>query len=181
MDAGEPVGDIASVASFFVSRIDTKVDKLLPEDSPLRGRAAVDNAKLAYVDVFEQVFAGPGWDRLAAAGARVQRPLWASTSTKNPAYPPTLYVDTLIAEHTVNTVPDATLEAYRTHGSPAPDTIHEGLDEARATMAGLADAGVDFAQVDARARAGGREGVRRRLRRHAAQAIQEKREAIGVS
>ena len=77
----------------------------------------------------------------------MQRPLWASTSTKNPAYAPTLYVDTLIAEHTVNTVPDATLDAYRTHGDPRPDTIHDGVDEARATMSGLADAGVDFAQV----------------------------------
>jgi transaldolase len=180
VDAGEPVGDIASVASFFVSRIDTKVDKLLPEGSPLRGRAAVDNAKLAYVEVFEEVFAGSRWDRLAAAGARVQRPLWASTSTKNPAYAPTLYVDTLIAEHTVNTVPDATLDAYRTHGDPRPDTIHEGVDEARATMSGLADAGVDFDQVTRELE---QEGVKAFADAYDGmlQAIQEKREAIGVS
>jgi transaldolase len=180
VDAGEPVGDIASVASFFVSRIDTQVDKQLPEGSPLRGRAAVDNAKLAYVDVFEQVFQGPRWERLAAAGARVQRPLWASTSTKNPAYAPTLYVDTLIAEHTVNTVPDATLDAYRTHGDPRADTIHEGVDEARKTMAGLADAGVDFAQVTRELED---EGVKAFADAYDGmlKAIQEKREAIGVS
>jgi transaldolase len=180
VDAGEPVGDIASVASFFVSRIDTKVDKQLPEGSPLRGRAAVDNAKLAYVDVFEQVFQGPRWERLAAAGARVQRPLWASTSTKNPAYAPTLYVDTLIAEHTVNTVPDTTLDAYRTHGDPHADTIHEGVDEARKTMNGLADAGVDFAQVTRELED---EGVKAFADAYDGmlKAIQEKREAIGVS
>jgi transaldolase len=179
VEAGEPVDAIASVASFFVSRIDTKVDKLLPEGSELRGKAAVANAKIAYADVYEQIFAGAGWERLAAAGANEQRPLWASTSTKNPAYSPTLYVDTLIGKNTVNTVPDATLEAYRTAGEPRPDTIKEGLDEARATMRALAEAGVDFAQVTDELE---REGVKAFADAYDGmlEAIQEKREAIGV-
>ena len=95
---GEDVRDAASVASFFVSSIDSKVDALLPEGSPLRGRTAVANAKRAYADVFQQVFAGDRWEALAALGARPQKALWASTSTKNPSYPPTLYVDPLIGQ-----------------------------------------------------------------------------------
>ncbi len=144
--AGHPLGDIRSVASFFVSRIDTKVDAALPEDSALRGKAAVANAKIAYADVYEAVFGGDAWQPLEAAGAHRQRPLWASTSTKNPDYSPTMYVDPLIGPDTVNTVPDATLDAFRTDGTPG-DTIREGLDEARAVMQGIADAGVDFAAV----------------------------------
>ena len=144
--AGEPLTGIQSVASFFVSRIDTKVDALLPEGSPLRGKAAVANAKIAYADVYRKVFEGAAWQPLAAAGAARQRPLWASTSTKNAAYSPTIYVDDLIGPDTVNTVPDATLEAFRTLGNPG-SRIMEGLDEARRVMVDIAAAGVDFAAV----------------------------------
>src|ERR1700690_2895028 len=111
---GHEIDNIASVASFFVSRVDSKVDDLLPEGSPLRGKAAVANAKLAY-DEFRKTFAGERWENLKAKGANLQRPLWASTSTKNPAYPDTLYIDNLIGPHTINTVPPATLEAVRDH------------------------------------------------------------------
>ena len=115
--AGEPVDRLASVASFFVSRVDTKVDARLEElgRADLQGMAAVANAKLAYRS-FQRIFSGPRWEALAAKGAHVQRPLWASTSTKNPAYPDTLYVDTLIGPDTVNTMPEATIDAARDHG-----------------------------------------------------------------
>ena len=126
--AGQPLERIASVASFFVSRVDTKVDGRLPEDSPLRGRAAIANARLAYA-AFQETFKGPRWEALEAHGARLQRPLWASTSTKNPAYVDTLYVDNLIGAHTVNTVPPQTLEAFRDHGS-ARETITWELERA---------------------------------------------------
>ncbi len=144
--AGESLAGIQSVASFFVSRIDTKVDAMLPEGSPLLGKTAVANAKIAYADVYQRVFEGADWQPLAAAGGARQRPLWASTSTKNPAYSPTIYVDDLIGPDTVNTVPDATLEAFRTQGNPG-SRIMEGVDEARAVMAGIAAAGIDFAVV----------------------------------
>jgi len=146
VEAGEDVSKIASVASFFVSRIDSKIDAALPADSPLRGKIAIANAKLAYADVFQVVFAGARWERLAAAGANVQRPLWASTSTKDPAYPATMYADALIGRDTVNTVPDATLEAFRTGGTAA-STLGQGVDEARAQIAALGDAGVDLDQI----------------------------------
>lgn len=146
--AGEAVDGIHSVASFFVSRIDTKVDGLLPDDSPLRGKAAIANAKIAYADVYQRIFEGADWAALAAQGANAQRALWASTGTKNPAYSKTLYVDELIGPDTVNTVPDATLEAFRTDGHPAL-TLTAGLDEARQVMADVAAAGIDFAQVTA--------------------------------
>ncbi|MFN8051273.1 MAG: transaldolase [Acidimicrobiales bacterium] len=114
---------VASVASFFISRVDVEVDKRLeaigtPEALALRGRAAFVQGQLAY-EMFTKTFAGPRWEALAAKGARVQRPLWASTSTKNPAYPDTLYLDTLIGPDTVNTVPDATLVAFEDHGTVA--------------------------------------------------------------
>jgi transaldolase len=146
--AGEAVDGIHSVASFFVSRIDTKVDALLPDDSPLRGRTAIANAKIAYADVYQRIFENGDWATLAAKGGNAQRALWASTGTKDPAYSPTLYVDELIGPNTVNTVPDATLEAFRTGGHPAP-TLTAGLDEARQVMEGVAAAGIDFAQVTA--------------------------------
>ena len=147
LERGEPVTGIRSVASFFVSRIDTKVDALLPEGSPLRGKAAVANAKIAYADVYQAVFDGdPRWQPVEAAGGARQRALWASTSTKNPDYPACIYVDGLIGPDTVNTVPDVTLEAFRTQGDPGAH-LTEGLDEARAAMQGLADAGIDFAAV----------------------------------
>ena len=129
---------MASVASFFVSRVDSAIDARLPAESPLRGRAGIANAKLAYAN-FERVFSGPRFEKLAAEGARVQRPLWASTSVKDPSYPDTMYVSELIGPDTVNTMPTVTLEAWLDHGDPRPDTIREGVDEARSLEA----AGID--------------------------------------
>ena len=145
--AGLPVGSIASVASFFVSRMDTKVDKLLPAASPLRGKAAIAYTRLAYAE-FEKVFHGDRFARCRAAGCQPQRPLWASTSVKDPAYPDTLYVDNLIGPHTVNTVPPATLEAFRQHGQAAL-TITAGLDGARQTIADLETLGICMDTVTA--------------------------------
>ncbi|HEY3670992.1 MAG TPA: transaldolase [Acidimicrobiia bacterium] len=143
---GDP-STIASVASFFVSRVDTETDRRLPEDSPLRGKAAVANAKLAYA-LFRQRFSGPRWDALAAKGARLQRPLWASTSTKNPAYPPTLYIDELIGADTVNTLAPASIEALqRGEGNQRANTVAEDVDGARQVMVDLAAAGVDIDDV----------------------------------
>jgi transaldolase/glucose-6-phosphate isomerase len=135
----------ASVASFFVSRMDSKVDARLPEESPLRGKAAIANAKLAY-EVFRQTFSGPRWQKLAKAGAHLQRPLWASTSTKNPAYPDTLYVDNLIGPDTVNTLPPQTLDAVRDHGKAAV-TINEDLDDAHGVFAKLESSGISIERV----------------------------------
>jgi transaldolase len=147
--AGADISRLASVGSFFVSRVDTETDRRLPDGHPLRGKAAVANAKLAYQQ-FLAAHSGARWDALAAVGARVQRPLWASTSTKNPAYSPTLYVDTLIGRDTVNTLAQASVDALAAgEGNLRPDTVLEGLDDARATMAGLAEAGVDFDDVTA--------------------------------
>jgi transaldolase len=130
-----------------VSRVDTETDKRLPDDSPLRGKAAVANAKLAY-ELFRRRFSGPRWEALAARGARLQRPLWASTSTKNPDYPSTLYVDELIGPDTVNTLAPASIEALqRGEGNQRADSITEGVDEARRAMADLAAAGVDMTDV----------------------------------
>ena len=141
---------VSSVASFFVSRVDTEVDRRLeaigtPEALELRGRAAVAQAKLAY-QLFQDRCSGARWDALAARGARYQRPLWASTSTKNPAYPDTMYVDNLVGPHTVNTLPDATIEAFEDHGRLAR-TVDDDVDEARRTLDRLADAGVDLDDV----------------------------------
>ena len=144
---GDDVARLASVASFFVSRVDTETDRRLPDGHPLRGKAAVANARLAY-QRFLSTFRGARWDALTAKGARVQRPLWASTSTKNPAYSPTLYVDTLIGRDTVNTLAQASIDALAAgEGDLRPDTVLEGVDDAQATMAGLADAGIDFDDV----------------------------------
>ena len=141
---------VRSVASFFVSRVDTEVDRRLdaigtPEALALRGKAAVAQAKLAYRD-FRRTFSGSRWEQLAARGANAQRPLWASTSTKNPAYPETLYVDTLIGPDTVNTMPEATLEAFERAGTLAR-TVDGDLAEAEATWQQLADVGVDLDDV----------------------------------
>src|SRR5688572_11069790 len=138
--AGHSIDHIASVASFFVSRVDTKIDPKLPEDSALHGKAAIANAKLAY-DEFQKTFVGRRWENLKVKGARVQRPLWASTSTKNPAYPDTIYVDNLIGPETVNTVPPQTLEAIRDHGK-AEITLTRDLDKAQETIAQLDDQGI---------------------------------------
>jgi transaldolase len=149
VDAGEDVSAINSVASFFVSRIDVEADRRLPADAPLRGRIAVANAKLAFADVFLTTHSGPRWERLAAAGAAPQRPLWASTGAKNAAYSPTLYIDELIGEHTVTTVPDATLDAFRDAPEPAPTrvTVLDDIDRARADLAALDEAGVDLGDI----------------------------------
>ena len=141
---------IQGVASFFVSRVDTLVDRLLdeiatPEALALRGKVAVAQAQVAYQH-FLQAFSGPRWEALRARRACPQRPLWASTSTKNPAYPELLYVDSLIGPDTVNTMPDATLEAFADHGTPAR-TIDVDDDEARIVLEQVAAVGVDMDDV----------------------------------
>jgi transaldolase len=148
--SGGDISTVSSVASFFVSRVDTEVDRRLetlgtPDALALRGKAAVANAKLAYA-LFEERFATDRWKALEAKGASVQRPLWASTSTKNPAYPETLYVDNLIGPQTVNTMPDQTLDDFEDHGR-LERTVDQGVDEARAVFADLARVGVDMADV----------------------------------
>jgi len=147
---GGDLASVRSVASFFVSRVDTEVDRRLeavgtPAALALRGKAALAQAKLAY-RLFGDRFAGERWERLAARGARVQRPLWASTSTKNPSYPDTLYVDSLIGPDTVNTLPEATIAAFEDHGTLAR-SIDRGVDHACAVMDKLAEVGVDMDDV----------------------------------
>jgi transaldolase len=144
---GKDVSRVASVASFFVSRVDTAVDRELQKigNRDLQGRIAIANAKLAY-SRFSQIFRGPRWERLAALGAKVQRPLWASTGTKNPNYADTLYVDELIGPRTVNTLPPATLQAWLDHGKAAP-TLELRVDEARAQVARLADLEVSLDRI----------------------------------
>ncbi|GAB4448728.1 MAG: transaldolase [Anaerolineae bacterium] len=151
--AGEPVERIASVASFFLSRIDTYVDRELPEDSPLRGKAAIASARLAYAH-FEATFRDARFRALEQAGARLQRVLWASTSTKNPAYPDLHYVEPLIGPHTVNTMPPHTLAAFKDHGTAAL-TLTQGLNEAHDLMQDLARAGVDLDAITAQLQADG--------------------------
>lgn len=147
--AGGDPSTVSSVASFFVSRVDTETDRRLPDGSPLRGKAAVANAKLAYA-LFQERFAGDRWDALAAKGARLQRPLWASTSTKNPAYSSTLYVDDLVGVHTVNTLAPASIEAlHRGDANLRAGAVTEGLDDAQQVMDDLAAAGIDFDDVTA--------------------------------
>lgn len=148
---GHDLSKIGSVASFFVSRVDTEVDKRLEkigseQASKLRGRAAVANARLAY-ERYSQVFASDRWQALADAGAHPQRPLWASTSTKNPDYRDVIYVEELIAPGTVNTMPEPVINAYAEHGETSGDTVTAAYDEARKVFAGLASAGVDMTDV----------------------------------
>jgi transaldolase len=148
--AGHPLDRLVSVASFFVSRVDGKVDPLLDRtEDPfqLRGSIAIANAAMAYA-AFERTLASPRWQTLAAAGARPQRPLWASTSTKDPRYPDTHYVEPLVAPHTVTTLPPETLEAYRDHGRPAV-RIAATIAEAPGRLGALAEAGIDLAEVTA--------------------------------
>jgi transaldolase/glucose-6-phosphate isomerase len=139
---GHPIDHIASVASFFVSRVDSKVDPQLPDDSSLKGKAAIANAKLAY-DLYHQTFVGRRWENLKVKSASVQRPLWASTSTKNPDYPDTRYVDELIGPETVNTVPPATLDAFKDHGT-VEMTLMRDLDEAQSTIDQLEAVGISM-------------------------------------
>jgi len=143
--AGGDLRRIASVASFFVSRVDSKVDSVLGRPQSPDSLAAVHNARVAY-DSFSRIFSGPDWDELAAAGAAVQRPLWASTSTKNPDYPDTIYVDQLAGPHTVNTMPESTLDAVRDHGDVGDRLTGMG-DEARAALTDLGRQGVDLDQI----------------------------------
>jgi transaldolase len=149
-DRGGDLAGVHSVASFFVSRVDTEVDRRLqaigtPEALSLQGRAAVAQAKLAY-QLFLQRFAGERWARLEQLGAHPQRPLWASTSTKNPAYPDTLYVDELIGPDTVNTLPETTIAAFEDHGR-LQTSIDRHADEAIDVMRRLAGAGIDMEDV----------------------------------
>ena len=145
-EGGDP-SKVASVASFFVSRIDTEADRRLDEvdHGELKGRLAVANAKLAYRH-YQRTFPGARWEYLAGKGATPQRVLWASTSTKNPAYKDTLYVDELIGPDTVNTMPEETVEAFQAHGSRRA-TLIEGMAEAEAFLDELAEAGVDYDDV----------------------------------
>jgi transaldolase len=143
---GHDLTKMASVASFFVSRVDSEVDKRLGKDHPLRGKAAVANARLAY-QAYEEVFGGARWKALEAAGAKPQRPLWASTGVKDPAYRDTMYVEDLVAPGTVNTMPEATLEAVADHGAIRGDTVTGNYAEARQTFDDLKSAGVDMVDV----------------------------------
>jgi len=155
--AHQPIDGLASVASFFVSRVDTEIDKRLDAliaNAPqaekerlqlLKGRAAIANAKLAY-RLFKQKFAGPRWEALAKQGARVQRPLWASTSTKNPAYRDVMYVEELIGPHTVDTMPPATIEAFRDHGVVAR-TVDKKVSVAEAVLKEIEAAGISIREV----------------------------------
>lgn len=141
---------VASVASFFISRVDTEVDRRLdaigtPEALAQKGKAALAQGKLAY-ELFSEKFHGPRWDALVARGAKVQRPLWASTSTKNPAYPDTLYIDQLIGPNTINTMPDQTIEAFNDHGTVAR-TVDVGVDQARRDWESLARFDIDVDDV----------------------------------
>jgi transaldolase len=146
--AGHNLRRSASVASFFVSRLDTVIDGQLaghPAEIELRGQAGIANARLAYAR-FQEIFAGPRWEALVAQGARVQRPLWASTSTKNPAYPDTIYADALIGPHTVDTMPPQTVEAFRDHGKVA-QTVTQDVAGAARLMQRLAAEGIDMDAV----------------------------------
>src|SRR5690606_20722966 len=147
---GDP-GRVASVASFFVSRMDTEVDDRLeaigtPEATELRGRTAIANARLAY-RAFLDTFSGENWQRLVADGARIQRPLWASTSTKNPDFRDTLYVEELVAPHTVNTMPLETIDAYQEHGPEPVAFGPEEMAEARTVIDEMGRVGVDYDDV----------------------------------
>ncbi|MGW7238270.1 transaldolase [Streptomyces sp. NPDC054804] len=148
---GLDLSTIHSVASFFVSRVDAEIDKRLTvlgtdEALALKGRAALANARLAY-EAYEQVFAGDRWTALESAGANRQRPLWASTGVKDPSYKDTLYVDELVAPGTVNTMPEATLNATADHGDVRGDTVTGGYDRARADLAAVERLGVSYDEV----------------------------------
>jgi transaldolase len=150
---GHDLADIHSVASFFVSRVDSEIDKRLEAmtdgpgtDPDLRGKAGVANARLAF-QMYEEFFTGERWEALAAKGARKQRPLWASTGVKNPDYDDTMYVVDLVVEGTVNTMPEKTLEAVADHGEVRGDRVRPFYDDAHAHMHALAEAGIDYDDV----------------------------------
>src|SRR3954470_15706139 len=145
---GDSLDGIASVASFFVSRVDTEIDKRLDKagaDASLKGKAGIANARLAY-QAYEEVFSSERWRALEAKGAAPQRPLWASTGVKNPEYSDTMYISELIAPGTVNTMPEKTLKAYADHGQPGTP-VQKAYDDAAAVMKSVADAGVDLDDV----------------------------------
>jgi transaldolase len=147
--AGGDPSEVASVASFFVSRVDTETDRRLDEiggHDELKGKLAIANAKLAYA-VFKEIFSGEDWEFLESKGATEQRPLWASTSTKNPQYGDLMYVEELVGPQTVNTMPVSTLEALMDHGEVNPKALEEGLDEALALIEKLKEVGVDYEDV----------------------------------
>lgn len=144
--AGKDLSTIHSVASFFVSRVDSEIDKRLPDDSPLRGKAAIANARLAY-EAYEEVFGSERFKALAAKGANAQRPLWASTGVKDPAYPDTMYVTELVVANTVNTMPEKTLQAVADHGELHGDAVTGTYDEARKVIADLEAVGISYDEV----------------------------------
>jgi len=145
--AGQSIDHIASVASFFLSRIDVLVDPMLEEKGvkELEGKIAIASAKKAY-EIYKRVFSGERWEKLTAKGAKTQRVLWASTSSKNPAYKDTYYVEALIGPETVDTIPMETLEAYRDHGDPA-NRLEQDLDKATQTLDRLKQVGIDIDKI----------------------------------
>jgi transaldolase len=148
-EAGQDLSKIHSVASFFVSRVDTEIDKRLDGSgapAELKGKAAIANARLAY-EAYEKFFSGERWEQLAAAGANTQRPLWASTGVKNPEYDDTMYVVELVVENTVNTMPEKTLLAVKDHGEIKGDQVRPNYDHARKVMQDLKNAGIDYGDV----------------------------------
>jgi transaldolase len=151
VESGGDVSKVRSVASFFVSRVDTETDKRLEaigsdEALALRGKLAIANARIAYEN-YQRAFSGPRWEALQAKGALPQRCLWASTSTKNPEYRDVLYVEELIGPHTVNTMPEETIEAFQDHGEVRGDTVLDGVDEAHKLLEQLAAVGIDYDDV----------------------------------
>ena len=176
-EAGDP-SKVASVASFFVSRIDTETDQRLDElggHERLKGKLAIANAKLAYAH-YKDVFSGPRWEFLAGKGATPQRVLWASTSTKNPSYSDVLYVEELIGSETVNTMPEETINDYQDHGDPKP-RLETGLGEARKLFDKLREAGIDYDDVTTTLE---REGVQKFSESFAEllEALHEKQESL---
>ncbi|MCB1241077.1 MAG: transaldolase, partial [Tetrasphaera sp.] len=150
-EAGRDLSTIHSVASFFVSRVDTEIDKRLDvlgteEAKALKGKAGIANARLAY-QAYEEVFSSARWETLAAAGARPQRPLWASTGVKDPAYPDTMYVTELVAPGTVNTMPEKTLDAVADHGVVTGDTVTDHYGDAAAVLDALEGLGISYSDV----------------------------------
>jgi transaldolase len=146
---GEDLSKLHSVASFFVSRVDSEIDKRLDDiggHDDLKGKAGIANARLAY-EAYEKFFSGERWEKLAAAGANRQRPLWASTGVKNPDYDDTMYVVDLAVENTVNTMPEKTLQAVKDHGEVKGDQVRPNYEQARKVMQDLQDAGVDYDDV----------------------------------
>jgi transaldolase len=151
LDNGHDVTKLGSVASFFVSRVDTEVDKRLDaigtdEAKALRGKAAIANARLAF-EAYEEIFATDRWREIETAGAKPQRPLWASTGTKDPSYPDTMYVDQLVTAGVVNTMPQATIDAFADHGEVTGDTVRGSYDEARKVIADLEKLGISYDEV----------------------------------